>query len=146
MMLFCNGSLVCLCSDIQFVLHYFFSTAKTVRGVILRYKRALQAFNQGGSMKRAFQKVGVDRNTISRTSPIAELALAAPGVFQALPPWNSQVEKLSTFVDRCREATNDEIKEKNHTDESMWRTVTYDSLRCSSAVKMLFSSEEICSF
>ncbi|XP_036420867.1 coiled-coil domain-containing protein 106-like [Colossoma macropomum] len=85
---------------------------KTVRGVILRYKRALQAFNQGGSMKRAFQKVGVDRNTISRTSPIAELALAAPGVFQALPPWNSQVEKLSTFVDRCREATNDEIKEK----------------------------------
>ncbi|KAI4894031.1 hypothetical protein NFI96_006156 [Prochilodus magdalenae] len=60
--------------------------AKTVRGVILRYKRALQSFNQGGSMKRAFQKVGVDRNTISRTSPIAELALAAPGVFQTLPP------------------------------------------------------------
>ncbi|KAI4898207.1 hypothetical protein NFI96_007368, partial [Prochilodus magdalenae] len=55
--------------------------SKTVRGVILRYKRALQAFNQGGSMKRAFQKVGVDRNTISRTSPIAELALEAPGVF-----------------------------------------------------------------
>ncbi|KAI4897240.1 hypothetical protein NFI96_005726 [Prochilodus magdalenae] len=86
--------------------------AKTVRGVILRYKRALQSFNQGGSMKRAFQKVGVDRNTISRTSPIAELALAAPGVFQALPPWNAQVEKLATFVDRCREATTDEIKEK----------------------------------
>ncbi|XP_049331827.1 coiled-coil domain-containing protein 106-like isoform X2 [Astyanax mexicanus] len=86
--------------------------AKTVRGVILRYKRALQAFNQGGSMKKAFQKVGVDRNTISRSSPIAELALAAPGVFQALPPWNAQVEKLSTFVDRCREATTDEIKEK----------------------------------
>ena len=91
---------------------YFFSKAKTVRGVIPRYTRALHAFNQGGSMKRAFQKVGVDRNTISRTSPIAELALAAPGVFQALPPWNAQVEKLATFVDRCREATTDEIKEK----------------------------------
>ncbi|KAI4896104.1 hypothetical protein NFI96_026131, partial [Prochilodus magdalenae] len=86
--------------------------AKTVRGVILRYKHALQAFNQGGSMKRPFQKVGVDRNTISRTSPIAELALAAPGVLQALPPWNAQVEKLATFVDRCREATTDDIKEK----------------------------------
>lgn len=80
--------------------------------MILRYKQALHAFNQGGSMKRAFQKVGVDRNTISRTSAIAELALAAPSVFQVLPPWNFKIEKLSTFVDRCREATTDEIKQK----------------------------------
>ncbi|XP_037393778.1 E-selectin-like [Pygocentrus nattereri] len=58
--------------------------AKTVGGAIIRYKRAVHAFNQGGSMKKAFQKVGVDRNTISRTSPIPELAIAAPGVFQAL--------------------------------------------------------------
>ncbi|XP_037401332.1 coiled-coil domain-containing protein 106-like [Pygocentrus nattereri] len=56
--------------------------AKTV--AIIHYKRAVHAFNQGGSMKKAFQKVGVHRNTISRTSPIPELAIAAPGVFQAL--------------------------------------------------------------
>ncbi|KAL2095438.1 hypothetical protein ACEWY4_010157 [Coilia grayii] len=58
---------------------------KSVRGVMQRYKQALHQFNKGGSMKKVFQKVGVDRNTISRTAPIAELAIAAPEAFRGTP-------------------------------------------------------------
>ena len=63
-------------------------------------------------MKAAFDAVGVDRNTIARTAVIAELSLAAPEVFKAMSPWNEKVEKLSTFVDRCRSALTAEIKSR----------------------------------
>ncbi|KAL2095639.1 hypothetical protein ACEWY4_007787 [Coilia grayii] len=85
---------------------------KSVRGVRQRYKQALHQFNKGGSMKKAFQKVGVDRNTISRTAPIAELAIAAPEAFRTLAPWDAKREKLSCFTERCKAAISVEIKEK----------------------------------
>ena len=64
--------------------------------------KALEAFKEGNSMKRAFDSVGVDWSTIARTSAVVELKIAAPDVSKALPPWNNRTEKLSTFVDRCR--------------------------------------------
>ncbi|KAG7216602.1 hypothetical protein INR49_023311, partial [Caranx melampygus] len=54
---------------------------KNVVGVIARYMAALQEFRRSVSMKVAFDRVGVDRNTISRTAAIAELSLAAPRCF-----------------------------------------------------------------
>ncbi|XP_051974022.1 uncharacterized protein LOC127637138 isoform X1 [Xyrauchen texanus] len=85
---------------------------KNVVGVIARYMAALQEFRRSVSMKVAFDRVGVDRNTISRTAAIAELSLAAPEVFHALPPWDEKEETLAHYAVRCRQAMDDSIKSK----------------------------------
>ncbi|XP_056094953.1 uncharacterized protein LOC130073521 isoform X3 [Rhinichthys klamathensis goyatoka] len=85
---------------------------KNVVGVIARYMAALQEFRRCVSMKVAFERVGVDRNTISRTAAIAELSLAAPEVFHALPPWDEKEETLAHYAVRCRQAMDDSIKAK----------------------------------
>ncbi|XP_038585882.1 coiled-coil domain-containing protein 106-like [Micropterus salmoides] len=71
---------------------------KNVVGVIARYMAALKEFRHSVSMKVAFDRVGVDRNTISRTAAIAELSLAAPEVFHALPPWDEKEETLARYA------------------------------------------------
>ena len=86
-------------------------TARNTKGIIARYKMALEAFNLGGSMKAAFDHVGTDRNTVSRSAPLAELSIAAPDVFKGLGSWDDRKEKLSSFIRRCREAMTPEIKE-----------------------------------
>lgn len=85
---------------------------KNVVGVIARYMAALQEFKRSVSMKVAFDRVGVDRNTISRTAAIAELSLAAPEVFHALAPWDEKEETLAHYAHRCRQAMDDNIKAK----------------------------------
>nr|XP_033487572.1 coiled-coil domain-containing protein 106-like [Epinephelus lanceolatus] len=75
---------------------------KTCTDIIKRYKAVLKKYNEGGSMKAAFEEVSVDRNTIARTAVIAELSLAAPEAFIAVGQWNEKSEKLAAFVDRCR--------------------------------------------
>ncbi|KAK6322906.1 hypothetical protein J4Q44_G00076980 [Coregonus suidteri] len=85
---------------------------KNVVGVIARYMAALQEFRRSVSMKVAFDRVGVDRNTISRTAAIAELSLAAPEVFHALPPWDEKEETLAHYAHRCRQAMDDTIHAK----------------------------------
>ncbi|XP_056136360.1 uncharacterized protein LOC130112867 isoform X2 [Lampris incognitus] len=85
---------------------------KNVVGVIARYMAALQEFRRSVSMKVAFDRVGVDRNTISRTAAIAELSLAAPEVFHALKPWDEKEETLAHYAHRCRQAMDDNIKAK----------------------------------
>ncbi|KAG7477157.1 hypothetical protein MATL_G00091150 [Megalops atlanticus] len=85
---------------------------KNVVGVIARYMTALQEFRRSVSMKVAFDRVGVDRNTISRTAAIAELSLAAPEVFHSLPPWDEKEETLAHYAVRCRQAMDDSIKAK----------------------------------
>lgn len=73
---------------------------------------ALQEFRRSVSMKVAFDRVGVDRNTISRTAAIAELSLASPEVFHALAPWDEKEETLAHYALRCRQAMDDDIKAK----------------------------------
>ncbi|GAA6224642.1 uncharacterized protein KIAA1958 homolog isoform X1 [Lates japonicus] len=85
---------------------------KNVVGVIARYMAALQEFRRSVSMKVAFDRVGVDRNTISRTAAIAELSLAAPEVFHGLAPWDEKEETLAHYAHRCRQAMDDTIKAK----------------------------------
>lgn len=82
------------------------------KGIVARYRRALKAFQEGHSMKYAFDSVGVDRCTIARTAPIAELKIAAPDVYKEVRPWDKRSEKLSAFVDRCRKAITDEIRDR----------------------------------
>uniref|UniRef100_A0A668SSS6 Coiled-coil domain-containing protein 106-like n=1 Tax=Oreochromis aureus TaxID=47969 RepID=A0A668SSS6_OREAU len=91
---------------------------KNVVGVIARYMAALQEFRRSVSMKVAFDRIGVDRNTISRTAAIAELSLAAPEVFHALAPWDEKEETLAHYAHRCRQAMDDTIKAKIKTMKS----------------------------
>lgn len=63
-------------------------------------------------MKAAFDLIGADRNTVSRTAPIVELSLAAPEVFETLGSWDERKEKMSSFVARCRDAMTPEIREE----------------------------------
>ncbi|KAK5851825.1 hypothetical protein PBY51_023348 [Eleginops maclovinus] len=85
---------------------------KNVVGVIARYMAALQEFRRSVSMKVAFDRVGVDRNTISRTASIAELSLAAPDVFHALASWDEKEETLAHYAHRCQQAMDENIKAK----------------------------------
>ncbi|XP_056288225.1 uncharacterized protein LOC130205103 isoform X2 [Pseudoliparis swirei] len=85
---------------------------KNVAGVIARYMAALEEFRSSVSMKVAFDRVGVDRNTISRTASIAELSLAAPEVFHAMAPWDEKGETLAHYAHRCRQAMDDNTKAK----------------------------------
>ncbi|KAI7799902.1 putative coiled-coil domain-containing protein 106-like, partial [Triplophysa rosa] len=85
---------------------------KNIKGIVARYKLALEAFKKGSSMKAAFESLGLDRATIARTAVVAELKLAAPEAFDTIAPWNERVEKLSTFIVRCRAAISSDIKEK----------------------------------
>ncbi|KAL0185214.1 hypothetical protein M9458_020911, partial [Cirrhinus mrigala] len=82
--------------------------------IIRRYKNALKRFTKFGSMKKAFAKINVDRNTIGRTAIIAELAITYPDTFKELLPTDEVNEKISEFAERCRRANN-RSKEKKWT-------------------------------
>ncbi|XP_035989960.1 coiled-coil domain-containing protein 106-like isoform X2 [Fundulus heteroclitus] len=88
---------------------YSRSRMTTVDGVINRYESALKRFTKFGSMKKAFNKIKVDRNTIARTAVIAELAITFPDTFKELLPGNHNNEKISQFAERCRNAITKEM-------------------------------------
>ncbi|XP_013856391.1 coiled-coil domain-containing protein 106 [Austrofundulus limnaeus] len=90
---------------------YSRSRMTTVDGVITRYENALKRFNKFGSMKKAFTKINVDRNTIARTAAIAELAITFPDTFKELLPRKEDNEKISQFAERCRKAITKEMAE-----------------------------------
>ncbi|KAJ8332976.1 hypothetical protein SKAU_G00245280 [Synaphobranchus kaupii] len=88
------------------------SRMKTIEGVIHRYKSALKSYKRCGSMKRAFEHERVDRNTIARTAPIAELAIAFPDAFADVPEWDGTIEKMASYADRCRKAISEDMAGK----------------------------------
>ena len=59
-------------------------------------------------MSAAFKRVGVDRNTVVATAPIAELFIAAPSKYkELLKSHNSQV-KLKEFATQCATSVQEE--------------------------------------
>ncbi|CAK6966750.1 coiled-coil domain-containing protein 106-like isoform X1 [Scomber scombrus] len=84
------------------------SRMTTVDGVIRRYKEALKRFKKSGSMKRSFEHMGVDRNTIARTAPIAELYISFSDVFKSLS--RDEHEKISTFTERLENCGVQQLK------------------------------------
>ncbi|TRY58242.1 hypothetical protein DNTS_021942 [Danionella cerebrum] len=87
------------------------SRMTTTNGVIRRYKKVLSMFKKHGSMKKAFAKINVDRNTIARTAVIAELAITFPDTFKDLLPRDEANERMSAFAERCRGAITQEMAE-----------------------------------
>ncbi|XP_063063346.1 uncharacterized protein LOC134455910 isoform X2 [Engraulis encrasicolus] len=87
------------------------SRMTTVEGVVGRYKEAFKLFKELGSMKNAFERINVDRNTIARTAIVGELAMVFPDVLRWVR--ESQVtdrtEKIADFVERCRQAVSEDM-------------------------------------
>ncbi|KAL7396030.1 hypothetical protein ABVT39_027496 [Epinephelus coioides] len=68
---------------------------------VLRYQ-ILKAFCKGGTMGAAFSTVGVDRNTVVATAPIAELFIAAPNRYKdILDGHKTGRVKLAVFAFEC---------------------------------------------
>ncbi|XP_023813438.1 coiled-coil domain-containing protein 106-like [Oryzias latipes] len=82
--------------------------------IVERYTKVLKAFKKGLTMSGAFQKVGVDRNTIVNNAPVAELAIADQNKFSELKNCHLPNDKLSDFIKSCIEEikVNSEIGEK----------------------------------
>ncbi|KAI4902455.1 hypothetical protein NFI96_010669, partial [Prochilodus magdalenae] len=47
---------------------------------VRRYKKILHQYRRGKNLCDAYKPVGVDRNTVGASAPIAELAIVAPRV------------------------------------------------------------------
>ncbi|KAL6118484.1 uncharacterized protein ACO6RY_03278 [Pungitius sinensis] len=90
---------------------YSRSRITTTDGVIRRYKDVLRIFKKCGSMKKAFAKMNVDRNTIARTAIIAELAITFRDAFQGLLRGDEDQMKICVLAERCRGAINEEMAE-----------------------------------
>ena len=78
-----------------------------------RYERVLRAFQRTRSQARAFEMVGVDRQTVVLLAPIAELARADPEAYTELLRRRPAGGKLSEFATQCQEEIedNDQIRE-----------------------------------
>ncbi|KAG2467718.1 CC106 protein, partial [Polypterus senegalus] len=75
--------------------------AQNPQQVVARYKKILRHFSKDGTMSAAFKHVGVDRNTVVVTAPIAELYIAAPVKYQELLKNHSSQVKLGVFATQC---------------------------------------------
>ncbi|KAM3621228.1 uncharacterized protein V6R79_008224 [Siganus canaliculatus] len=69
--------------------------------VVERYQKVLQHYKNGKNFKQSFRAVGVDRNTIVGTAPIAELAIAFPERYEELLEGFSRLQKMQVFVEQC---------------------------------------------
>ncbi|XP_048027294.1 coiled-coil domain-containing protein 106-like [Megalobrama amblycephala] len=86
--------------------------ARTTDDVVHRYHKVMKAYKSQGSMTKAFKMVGVDRNTLALSAPLAEIAIACPKFLKSLPPFNLRKEKLLDYSKRCAESMTPEVSTK----------------------------------
>lgn len=89
-----------------------FFAARTIDDVVRRYHKVAKAYKSLGSMNKAFKFVGVDRNTLALSAPLAEITMAAPKFLKSLPPFNLKKEKLLDYSKRCAESMTPEVRAK----------------------------------
>lgn len=77
-----------------------------------RYRKVLALVAKGATMAEAYERIGVDRNTIVMSAPFAELAIAAPEKFQSLLEGYKKGDKISKFTEKCKVAAQEEEIEK----------------------------------
>ncbi|XP_015797150.2 coiled-coil domain-containing protein 106-like [Nothobranchius furzeri] len=92
----------------------FRQRVRTPSEIVQRYKSLLKTFPKMKTLSKAFQKHGIDRNTVVSTASVAELAIAAPLVYQELISNKPSGETVLHFAKRCEEEiqSNDEVKNK----------------------------------
>uniref|UniRef100_A0A1A7ZEW2 Coiled-coil domain containing 106 n=1 Tax=Nothobranchius furzeri TaxID=105023 RepID=A0A1A7ZEW2_NOTFU len=92
----------------------FRQRVRTPSEIVQRYKSLLKTFPKMKTLSKAFQKHGIDRNRVVSTASVAELAIAAPLVYQELISNKPSGETVLHFAKRCEEEiqSNDEVKNK----------------------------------
>ncbi|CAM9474427.1 unnamed protein product [Lampetra planeri] len=83
---------------------------KSVEDVVWRYKKVLSVYQKTRSVKRACEKMNVDRNTIALTAPIVDLEVVSPGLYAAVGPYDGRTERLLDFSRRCWHAMDEETR------------------------------------
>lgn len=73
--------------------------------MVRRYHKVLKAYKNQGSKTKAFKTVGVDRNTLALSAPLAEISIAFPKILKSLPHFNSKKDKLLEYSKCCAEST-----------------------------------------
>nr|XP_021336798.1 uncharacterized protein si:dkey-92i17.2 isoform X4 [Danio rerio] len=74
---------------------------RTPEDSINRYNKVLQLVRDGLSKAEAYNKVKIDRNTIVKQAPIAELATANPTEFKSLRATFKKGESVQEFANLC---------------------------------------------
>ncbi|KAG9276659.1 coiled-coil domain-containing protein 106-like [Astyanax mexicanus] len=87
---------------------------QTPSEIVCRYRSILKTLPKTKTMTKAFQKHGIDRNTVVCTSALGELAIAAPEVYEETLAKRSTGETVLAFAKRCEAAIqkDEELKEK----------------------------------
>lgn len=80
---------------------YFFISATNPQQVVERYKSVLGKFQKGKNLSESYNAVNVDRNTITTSASIAELAISAPDKYFEVLQGYSRSMRLSAFVQQC---------------------------------------------
>ncbi|KAI4887119.1 hypothetical protein NFI96_018929, partial [Prochilodus magdalenae] len=88
--------------------------AQTPSEMVCHYKSILKALPKAKTMSRAFQKHTIDRNTAVSTSANAELAIAAPEVYEEALAKRPNGETVLPFAKQCKASIqrNEKIKNK----------------------------------
>ncbi|KAL0993666.1 hypothetical protein UPYG_G00111310 [Umbra pygmaea] len=84
--------------------------ARTPEEVLRRYQKVLKAFKKLGSMSKAFQFVGTDRNTMALSSTLAEILIVEPKHIKSIQEFDPKKEKLLDYCKRCFLSLTPELK------------------------------------
>ncbi|KAL7863389.1 hypothetical protein SRHO_G00123730 [Serrasalmus rhombeus] len=74
---------------------------------VRRYRKILQQYKRGKNLHTAYKAIGVDRNTVVASAPIAELAIVAPQEYSKLLEGQ---EKLQVFAKKCMDILNNDAQ------------------------------------
>ena len=86
----------------------FFISATNPKQVIERYKKVLGHFQKGRNLSESYNAVDVNRNTITTTASIPELAVAAPDKYADVLRGYSRSQKLDAFVKECSKVLSED--------------------------------------
>uniref|UniRef100_UPI003AADD341 coiled-coil domain-containing protein 106-like n=1 Tax=Centroberyx gerrardi TaxID=166262 RepID=UPI003AADD341 len=69
--------------------------------VLQRYNAILREYKRTKNLGAAYKAVGVDRNTVATTAPIAELAIVSPEKYRELLQIHRKEKKLLAIAKQC---------------------------------------------
>ncbi|KAG9267244.1 coiled-coil domain-containing protein 106-like [Astyanax mexicanus] len=89
-------------------------TARNPQQTVRRYKKILHQYRREKNLRDTYRAVGVDRNTVVASAPIAELAIVAPQVYSKVLEGYSRQEKLQVFAKKCADVFNNDVQLLNN--------------------------------
>ena len=76
--------------------------------MVERYKKVLGHFQKGSNLSESYNAVDVNRNTITSSASIPELAIAAPDQYAVVLRSYSRSQKLDAFVKECSKVLSED--------------------------------------